>query len=128
MDQQIKNIAARIRELRLITGKTPEEVKARLAAAERECAFRDRFDYVVVNDVTDMQGNVMASPVVLDLYVYRNPLRWTDKRIRLEAAYGEGLSFEATVKNLSGVKQNFKVEDLPLWINASQTEGVPTCF
>ena len=29
---------------------TPEEIKGRLAAAEREFAFRDRFDYVVVND------------------------------------------------------------------------------
>ena len=29
---------------------TPEEIKGRLAAAEREFAFRDRFDHVVVND------------------------------------------------------------------------------
>ncbi|MGX8695573.1 MAG: LamG-like jellyroll fold domain-containing protein, partial [Prevotella sp.] len=79
--------------------------------------------YVVVNDVTDMQGNVMASPVVLDLYVYRNPLRWTDKRIRLEAAYGEGLTFEATVKNLSGKTRNFTLQGLPLWMTASTTSG-----
>ena len=32
---------------------TPEEVKARLAAAEREFAYKDRFDHVVVNDVVD---------------------------------------------------------------------------
>ena len=30
---------------------TPEEIRDRLAAAERECALRDRFDHVVVNDV-----------------------------------------------------------------------------
>ena len=29
---------------------TPEEIRARLEAAERECAQRDRFDCVVVND------------------------------------------------------------------------------
>ena len=28
------------------------------------------------------------------------------------------------MKNLSGVTQDFKLEDLPLWINASQTQGV----
>ena len=32
---------------------TPEEIKGRLAAAEREFAFRDHFDYVVVNDVVE---------------------------------------------------------------------------
>ena len=32
---------------------TPEEIRDRLAAAERECALRDRFDHVVVNDVVE---------------------------------------------------------------------------
>ena len=32
---------------------TPEEIRDRLAAAERECAKRDRFDHVVVNDVVE---------------------------------------------------------------------------
>ena len=32
---------------------SPEEIKGRLAAAEREFALRDRFDHVVVNDVVD---------------------------------------------------------------------------
>lgn len=80
--------------------------------------------YVTVKEVADLQGNPMASPVTMNLYVSRNPLRWNVKRIDEDVNYGEGVSFEATVKNLSGVKQNFKVEDLPLWINASQTEGV----
>ena len=32
---------------------TAEEIRDRLEAAERECAQRDRFDFVVVNDVVD---------------------------------------------------------------------------
>ena len=80
--------------------------------------------YVTVKEVADLQGNTMASPVTMNLYVYRNPLRWDVKRIDKDVNYGEGLTFEATVKNLSGVKQNFRLEDLPLWINASQTQGV----
>ncbi len=32
---------------------TPEEIRERLAAAERECACRSEFDYVVVNDVIE---------------------------------------------------------------------------
>ncbi len=42
-------------ERRLVTrGKnTAEEIHARLAAAEVECAQRDAFDYVVVNDIVE---------------------------------------------------------------------------
>ena len=80
--------------------------------------------YVTVKEVPDLQGNLMASPVTLNLYVYRNPLRWDVKRIEKDVNYGEGMTFEATVKNLSGVKQNFRLTDLPLWITASQTQGV----
>ena len=77
-----------------------------------------------MKDVADLQGNTMESPVTMNLYVYRNPLRWDVKHIDQDVNYGERVTFVATVKNLSGVKQNFKLEDLPLWINASQTEGV----
>ncbi len=80
--------------------------------------------YVTLKEIPDLQGNLMASPVTLNLYVYRNPLRWDVKRIEKDVRYGEGVTFEATVKNLSGVTQDFKLEDLPLWINASQTQGV----
>ena len=80
--------------------------------------------YVTVKEVADLQGNTMESPVTMNLYVYRNPLRWDVKRIDRDVDYGSGLTFEATVKNLSGVKQNYRLEDLPLWINASETQGV----
>ena len=80
--------------------------------------------YVTVKEVADLQGNTMESPVTMNLYVYRNPLRWDVKRIERDVDYGNGLTFEATVKNLSGVKQNYRLEDLPLWINASETQGV----
>ena len=39
--------------------------------------------YVVVKDVADLQDNLMASPAILNLYVYRNPLRWNEKRLKL---------------------------------------------
>ena len=80
--------------------------------------------YVTVKEVPDLQGNLMASPLTMNVYVYRNPLRWNVKRISKEVNYGEGMTFEATVKNLSGVTQNYRLEDLPIWITASQTSGV----
>ena len=42
-------------ERRLVTRgtNTPEEIRARLAAAERECALSGEFDFVVVNDIVE---------------------------------------------------------------------------
>jgi hypothetical protein len=79
--------------------------------------------YVTAKEVPDLQGNLMASPITLNLYVYRNPLRWDVKRIDQDINYGEGMTFEATVKNMSGLTQNFNLQDLPVWITASQTAG-----
>lgn len=79
--------------------------------------------YLTVKDVADLQGNLMASPVCLDLYVYRTPLRWDQKRLAMNLHYGEEGVFEVTVKNLSGKRQEYKIEGIPLWITASQTRG-----
>ncbi len=79
--------------------------------------------YVTAMEIPDLQGNRMASPITLNYYVYRNPLRWDVKKIDCEINYGYGGTFEATVKNLSGVEQNFTIEDLPRWLTASQTQG-----
>ncbi len=80
--------------------------------------------YLTVKEVPDLRGNLMASPVTMNVYVYRNPLRWSVKSINHHIHYGESLSFDVTVKNLSGVRQDFELLDLPVWITASQTSGV----
>jgi hypothetical protein len=66
----------------------------------------------------------MASPLMMNLYVYRNPLRWDVKRIEKDIEFGEEATFQATVTNLSGEAQSFELQDLPIWVNASQTVGV----
>ena len=79
---------------------------------------------VTVRNINDLNGNTMASPVTMDLYVYRNPLRWTAKQLNLNVYYGEEYTFEAVVKNLSGKTRRFSLEGLPVWITASQYNGV----
>ena len=79
--------------------------------------------YVVVKDVADLQGNLMASPAVVDLYVYRNPLRWTDKHLHMTTDYGTPCYFTATVKNLSGKSKRFSIEGLPVWMTVSETSN-----
>lgn len=79
--------------------------------------------YVTVKEVPDLNGNYMASPLTMDFYVYRNPLRWNLKHKDLQTNYGDSLSFNATIRNLSGQTQNFELHDLPYWLSASQTQG-----
>ena len=55
--------------------------------------------YIIVSDVADLNGNLMASPLMMDLYVYRNPLRWTVKQLNVKTQYGETTSLEATITN-----------------------------
>ena len=78
---------------------------------------------VTVKDVADLNGNVMASPVTMDLYVYRNPLRWNIKQLNKTVNYDEETTFEAVVQNLSGKTKRFRIEGLPVWMTASQYDG-----
>ena len=79
--------------------------------------------YIVVKGVSDLQGNQIASPVMMDLYVYRNPLRWTVKQLSVKTKYGESATLEATITNQSGRRHNYTLEQLPVWITPSQTSG-----
>ena len=79
--------------------------------------------YITVKEVADLQGNLMASPITMDLYAYRNPLRWKVKRASVEAMYGEGATVDVAIENLSGKAQDYTLEGLPLWITASQMSG-----
>ena len=78
---------------------------------------------VTVKDIADLNGNTLASPVAMDLYVYRNPLRWDVKHLDFDSQYGEILTFTASVTNKSGKKHHFSIEGLPVWMTASETTG-----
>ncbi len=79
--------------------------------------------YITVKEVADLQGNLMASPVTMDLYVYQNPIRWNAKRKEVDVRYGEQTTIDLAIQNLSGKARDFTIEGLPLWITASQTTG-----
>ena len=79
--------------------------------------------YITVRDVADLNGNLMENPVMMDLYVYRNPLRWSEKRMNIETFYGYGSTVEVTIQNLSGKSHSYYIENQPLWITPSKTSG-----
>ena len=51
---------------------TPEEIRARLAAAERECALSRKFDFIVVNDIVDRAVNKISD--LIDLKKKQNSI------------------------------------------------------
>ena len=79
--------------------------------------------YITVRDVADLNGNLMENPVMMDLYVYRNPLRWSEKRLNVETYYGYGATVDVTIQNQSGKSHSYYIENQPLWITPSKTSG-----
>ena len=79
--------------------------------------------YITVRDVADLNGNLLESPVMMDLYVYRNPLRWSEKRLNIETYYGYGSTVDVVIKNMSGKTHTYYIENQPLWIKPSKTSG-----
>ena len=90
---------------------------------EPDAALEKTNVYITVSDVADLNGNLMASPLMMDLYIYRNPLRWTVKQLNVKTKYGETTTLEATITNQSGRRHSYTLEQLPLWITPSQTSG-----
>lgn len=79
--------------------------------------------YVTVKDIPDLRGNLLQSPVMMDLYVYRAPLRWKVKQQRVTANYLEGATFELDIENVSGKSRDYEIKGLPEWLTVSQTTG-----
>jgi hypothetical protein len=82
--------------------------------------------YITVRDVEDLNGNPMASPVTWTAFVDHNSLKWSDKMLNIEAAYGLDDTDEAvTVRiiNNSGKRHTYRIESLPTWLNVDKQAG-----
>lgn len=78
---------------------------------------------VTVKEVSDLRGNLLQSPVMMDLYVYRAPLRWKVKQQRIKANYLEGATFDIDIENVSGKSRDYEIKGLPEWLTVSQSSG-----
>ena len=79
--------------------------------------------YITVRDVADLNGNLLESPVMMDFYVYRNPLRWSEPELFLDTYYGWGGEINVAIQNLSGKTHTYYIENQPIWITPSKTSG-----
>lgn len=78
---------------------------------------------ITVKSVEDMYGNKMSSPITWSAYVDMNQVKWNDQEITLEKKIYDPLSFNATIRNGSGLQQNFSIENLPGWLTAEPRNG-----
>jgi len=79
---------------------------------------------IAVENVQDLFGNRMLSPVIWHAYLDRNPVIWQESTYSLELDDNSDFSFTATIVNRSGLSQPFSLENIPVWLTASEDIGV----
>ena len=78
---------------------------------------------ITVKDLYDLNGNKLASPVTWSAYVDRNQIVWEEEMRRFDISLGESFSFRSKVRNNSGAVQQFSINNLPEWLQASPQSG-----
>lgn len=76
-----------------------------------------------VDNVQDLNGNKIASPITWSAYIDRNQLKWEDSELSLSKAADEELTFSEKINNTSGSVQNYSIENLPTWLTVSDASG-----
>ena len=85
---------------------------------ELDSRINKRRVYITVSDIPDMNGNIMASPSTISLFVDRNPLRWSRKTIDIDGVeYGSNASFSVNVINNSGANHVYTINNMPKWLS-----------
>ena len=90
---------------------------------ELDSRINKRHVYVTVCDIPDKNGNVMASPNTISLFVDRNPLRWSRRTLECKGVpSGIEATFSVNIINNSGVNHVYTINNLPRWLSVN----VPT--
>lgn len=79
---------------------------------------------ITVRNVEDLQGNVLANPQMMMVYVDRNVLVWDDKHLKLDVNYGEGETDYIWFQNLSGRTVPYSIVENCSWMSIDVTQGV----
>lgn len=76
-----------------------------------------------IRDATDLQNNVLASPIQWSAFVDKNQVKWETAGLKLEKVVGSSQTFTAKIRNFGGQAQSFVVSNLPAWLIASPSSG-----
>ncbi len=93
---------------------------------ELDARINKRTVYVTVSDIPDKNGNMMASPATVSVFVDRNPLRWAVKTYKttLGPTYDSDYQFEVNIANNSGAAHTYTLDNLPKWLVPDKTTDV----
>ena len=91
---------------------------------ELDKRINKRTVYVTTSDIPDLNGNFMASPATVSVFVDRNPLRWESKvhKATISGTNVSDAQFQVNISNNSGASHTYTVEHLPKWLSVD----VPT--
>lgn len=101
---------------------TDNELQINLKKSDREINHQTLT--VTVRNVEDLQGNVLANPQMMVVYVDKNVLVWEDSRINTKVPYGEDRSTYLWFKNQSGRKVPYSIVHNCSWMSIDNSQGV----
>ena len=91
---------------------------------EQDSRINKRTIHITVSEIPDMNGNYMASPSTVSLFVDRNPLRWESKTKYDFVHAGSSTNFLTKIINTSGAAHEYELKGLPNWLTADKPTGV----
>ncbi len=77
-----------------------------------------------LRDVEDLRGNRLLNPIVWCTYVDRNVINWLVNTRHINKPAGRDTTFIMPIINKSGKRMYFTLEDMPTWLQVSETVGM----
>ena len=93
---------------------------------EQDARINKRQVFVTIYDIPDLNGNYMASPAMSEVFIDRNPLRWSQRihKETIQQSYYNDVTFDVNVINDSGAPHTYKVENLPKWLSVNELTDI----
>ena len=79
---------------------------------------------ITVKGVNDMNGNILQSPVTWSAYINKNQVVWEVPQFSFSKNVDEKFTFKAKIINSGGRQENFSIDNLPAWLEASPKSGI----
>lgn len=76
-----------------------------------------------VDQVQDVNGNYIVSPITWSAYIDRNQLKWMDDAVTVNKKQNEPYKFEMPIVNKGGSVINYSLKNMPSWLSASTESG-----
>ncbi|MEI8085184.1 MAG: LamG-like jellyroll fold domain-containing protein [Paludibacter sp.] len=75
------------------------------------------------DEIRDVNGNTIISPITWSAYIDRNQLKWSDSKFNLEKQAEQPLTFTTRIVNSGGAVEHFTLENMPSWMTITPSSG-----